>query len=231
MKLLSRKPLLGKVEIEKLIISLGQAISILSLQADEAICQQQGKKTIVCQSEKRDQPPMAEISLKAVQMSPLIVKEWQQEWTVLPWFSALHTRENYTLKNGASELASFDRIELIKLAVQQERGALIDSPLVPVVPLQIPNDSFGLQVKDELGILWGERTEQMSGERKITGITPRFPLASGWKTFLSVSFYQKLPPLWRKNRITLRLPLAQTILPDAPIETFTACISLPEDAR
>lgn len=171
----------------------------------------------------------AQLLFKAYKMGPLRVQEWTQEWTLLPWFNTVHTQERLKVKNVAGELENFDRIDLIQLAQRQDSGEKIEAPVLPVVPLELPNESFGLVVKDELGILWGDRTLRVVKDRVVTNITPRYPIASGWTSFFSLSFYTKL--IFKSGVVRLYLPLGKTMVLDSPIEKFTACINLPEDAK
>ena len=168
------------------------------------------------------------LAFKASKFGPVSVEEWSQDWTVLPWFSSVHTQETLTLRNVAGALEQFDRVSLVELAQKQNMGEAVDAPVLPLIPVSLPRESVGLVVKDELGILWGEHMQRNYMDRLVANITPRYPIASGWKSFLSLSFYTKQKV---RGAVKLQLPLGKTMVLDSPIKSLTACISLPEDAK
>jgi hypothetical protein len=173
---------------------------------------------------------------KPFKMGPLVVTEWHQNWTVLPWFSKILCNEVLKLKNVAAKLKGdkFDRVDLIKLATRQDKGELVEAPTVPAIPLLLPEDASGLEARDEIGIIWNSKipSKKLNG-RTLIQLTQRFPIVNGWSATTILSYVIPFKNHFEKSgkSVKLKLKIGNTMALDSPILKFVTCISLPEDAR
>ena len=219
--------------MRSIIFSYAEETKVIKADCDESVC---GVYYDIGPALSQNKAERVSFTFKPHKMGPLEVTEWEQSWTVLPWFSKITTNEVLKVKNIASKLKGdkFDRVELIKLATMQDKGELVDAPTVPAIPLLIPEDAQGLDVRDEIGIIWNSKnpTKKMNG-RILTQLAQRFPIANGWSatTMLTyiIPFKGNLVKDGRKVKVNLQL--GQTMALDSPIINYTACVSIPEDAK
>lgn len=169
------------------------------------------------------------VKVKGNRFSPLAAESWEQNWTVLPWFNTILATEKLKIKNVAGRLTGehFSRTELLKLASEGRT----DIPVLPGIPMELPKEAENLQVRDEIGIIWGSKNTRVVGDRLITDVPARYPLANGWKAFLSVSFSLRNFVRKTRGRREIRLDLGKTLAMEAPVYQYAACIVLPEDSR
>lgn len=206
---------------------------MIKADCEESVC---GTYYDVGPTQSQSKKERVGFTFKPHKMGPLEVKEWEQSWTVLPWFSKIITKEVLKVKNVAGKLKGdkFDRVELIKLANMQDKGELVDSPTIPAIPLLVPYDAQGLEVRDEIGIIWNNKipSRKLNG-RNLIQLAHRFPIANGWSATTILSYIIPFKNYLEKSGKTVKLilPLGQTMALDSPIINFTACIILPEDAR
>lgn len=174
----------------------------------------------------------AKLHFKA-KLNPLSLREWNQNYVVLPWFKTLMVNEEMSIKNMAAPIKGFSRWELLKWL--RESGAKgIEAPILPSVPMELPLDASGLSVRDEIGIVWARRQERQVGpSRWVQDIAARYPIVNGWGATLLLSY--KLPLqgyLTTKGKHhVLSLNIGTTMALESPVANYRICIILPEDAR
>jgi hypothetical protein len=197
-----------------------------------------GMKGFVCQGSGPSNGPV-EFHYEAKDSVMLKVKKLHRKFTYLPWSGEFQVAESYEFVHEGfrpPESPSFSRIEFHH-ALQRARGNLMGLQIVPRVLVIVPHEARMLQVRDEVGINWGElERSSVEANSDVVQIPLRSPLVGGmsaafdfYYTIRSSSLIRPFKSQSSPFKKLIQMQMFQMSL-DVAVEEFKLTFVLPEDS-
>lgn len=169
----------------------------------------------------------------------LRITKLHRKFTYLPWSSEIQVKESYEYVHEGPkppESPSFSRVEYGK-AMQQTFGNLEGLQIVPRVLAVIPKSARTLQVKDEVGIIWSEKTRnEVENDFDVVQIHLRFPLIGGMSCAFDFYYTMDASDLIKPFKASsspfkklIQMAMYRSVF-DVPVDNFKLTFVLPEDS-
>ena len=161
-----------------------------------------------------------------------VVTSLERHLTVLPWFNLLLVTEKWKVRHEGFRLAGgkFSRSQFLKAVMEKNQQVQV----IGAMPFLIPASSFDVQVRDEVGLITGQKTRNVwQGSLHQFSVPPRYPLNGGWSSTFDLSYKVPLSQFLSTSDGGLKdltVPLF-SLSYDIPIEHFLIRFNLPEDAK
>lgn len=170
----------------------------------------------------------------------LRITKLHRKFTHLPWDGSVKVTESFEFVHDGPkppESPSFSRIEFTK-AIQRLHGNLAGAQVITRALMLIPKEAKNLQVRDEVGILWGKlERSKLEEEIDIVQVPLRFPMVGGMSTAFDFHYTIKADSFIRPFKASsspfkklIQIEMFR-IAYDIPIDNFKITFVLPEDSE
>ena len=170
----------------------------------------------------------------------LRIRKLHRKFTYLPWNGSVQVTESFEFAHDGPkppESPSFSRIDFTK-AIFRLNGNLTGSQVITRALMLIPKEAKNLQVRDEVGIIWGKlERSKLEEEIDVVQVPLRFPMVGGMSAAFDFHYTIKADSFIRPFKASsspfkklIQLQMFQ-IAYDIPIDNFKLTFVLPEDSE
>ena len=168
----------------------------------------------------------------------LRITKLERKFTYLPWSGEIQVKESYEYVHEGPkhpESPSFSRTDFTMI-MQNSYGNLEGLQIVPRVLIIVPKSAKTLQVRDEVGIIWTEKTRnEVEDDSDVVQIPLRFPLIGGMSCafdfYYTINAGDLIKPFKASSspfKKLIQMAMFRTVF-DVPVDNFKLTFVLPED--